>query len=210
MACMLYSWLLRYIPHSQFWYPVTKNAPHRLRNCWCGQKAPIQTTKWCASWALTLPLLQNAIWWVFFMSSPANHINFSTVHWGHFYYLHHNTKPFKDGKWKWCGPVSIFLAICLPRGFSMLYMKIVRVSSASWHLIMLTLLKNIGYVLQWGLFEWNHIISLTIFPQQVIADTNQAYADHYRSLYTCLLLFTILYLPEYGLENAPVGDNLRQ
>jgi len=54
------------------------------------------------------------------------------------------------------------------------------------------------------------MISLTIRPQRVVADTDQAYADHYRTLYTCLSLFTILYLPEYGLENAPVGDDLME
>lgn len=44
--------------------------------------------------------------------------------------------------------------------------------------------------------------------QRVTADTD--HADHYRTLYTCLSLFTILYLPEYGLENAPVGDDLME
>lgn len=31
---------------------------------------------------------------------------------------------------------------------------------------------------------------------------------HYRKLYTCMSLFCVLYLPENGLEDAPVGDEL--
>ncbi|KAI6044488.1 Nup85 nucleoporin-domain-containing protein [Pisolithus marmoratus] len=49
-----------------------------------------------------------------------------------------------------------------------------------------------------------------IHTSRMSGETNQATADHYRSLYTCLSLFTILYLPEYGLENAPVGDDLME
>ncbi|KAJ7334118.1 Nup85 nucleoporin-domain-containing protein [Mycena albidolilacea] len=32
--------------------------------------------------------------------------------------------------------------------------------------------------------------------------------DHYRSLYTCFSLFVVLYLPEPGYEEAPVGEEL--
>lgn len=32
--------------------------------------------------------------------------------------------------------------------------------------------------------------------------------DHYRQLHTCMSLFTVLYVPEPGLEGAPVGDEL--
>ncbi|EGN95218.1 hypothetical protein SERLA73DRAFT_187558 [Serpula lacrymans var. lacrymans S7.3] len=34
--------------------------------------------------------------------------------------------------------------------------------------------------------------------------------DHYRCLYTCFSLFTVLYVPEYGFEDAPVGDELME
>ncbi|KAI0690305.1 Nup85 nucleoporin-domain-containing protein [Cytidiella melzeri] len=34
--------------------------------------------------------------------------------------------------------------------------------------------------------------------------------DHYRKLYTCFSLFTVLYLPESGFEDAPVGDELME
>ncbi|KAF8637523.1 hypothetical protein AX17_002767 [Amanita inopinata Kibby_2008] len=34
--------------------------------------------------------------------------------------------------------------------------------------------------------------------------------DHYRSLYTCFSLFVVLYLPEPGYEDAPVGDDLME
>lgn len=49
-----------------------------------------------------------------------------------------------------------------------------------------------------------------IHTSRIAGEANLATADHYRSLYTCLSLFTILYLPEYGLENAPVGDDLME
>ncbi|KAI0917961.1 hypothetical protein AcW1_006947 [Taiwanofungus camphoratus] len=35
-------------------------------------------------------------------------------------------------------------------------------------------------------------------------------AEHYRKLYTCFSLFTVLYLPESGLEDAPVGEELME
>ncbi|KAI0048718.1 hypothetical protein FA95DRAFT_1594946 [Auriscalpium vulgare] len=35
-------------------------------------------------------------------------------------------------------------------------------------------------------------------------------ANHYRSLYTCLSLFVVLYLPESSLEDAPVGEELME
>lgn len=35
-------------------------------------------------------------------------------------------------------------------------------------------------------------------------------SDHYRSLYTCFSLFVVLYLPESGFEDAPVGDELME
>ncbi|KAJ7765398.1 Nup85 nucleoporin-domain-containing protein [Mycena maculata] len=34
--------------------------------------------------------------------------------------------------------------------------------------------------------------------------------DHYRSLYTCFSLFVVLYLPEAGYEEAPVGEELME
>ena len=34
--------------------------------------------------------------------------------------------------------------------------------------------------------------------------------DHYRKLYTCFSLFTVLYLPESGFEDAPIGDELME
>ena len=46
--------------------------------------------------------------------------------------------------------------------------------------------------------------------QQSSSETRQVPSDHYRTLYTCLSLFLILYVPEYGLENAPVGDDLME
>ncbi|KAH7885796.1 Nup85 nucleoporin-domain-containing protein, partial [Phlebopus sp. FC_14] len=45
---------------------------------------------------------------------------------------------------------------------------------------------------------------------QTASESQQIAGDHYRSLYTCLSLFAILYVPEYGLENAPVGDDLME
>jgi nuclear pore complex protein Nup85 len=35
-------------------------------------------------------------------------------------------------------------------------------------------------------------------------------SDHYRSLYTCFSLFVVLYLPEAGLDDALVGDDLME
>ncbi|KAJ6607496.1 Nup85 nucleoporin-domain-containing protein [Mycena sp. CBHHK59/15] len=35
-------------------------------------------------------------------------------------------------------------------------------------------------------------------------------ADHYRSLYTCFSLFVVLYLPEPGYEEAPLGEELME
>ncbi|KAI0057204.1 hypothetical protein BV25DRAFT_1872473 [Artomyces pyxidatus] len=35
-------------------------------------------------------------------------------------------------------------------------------------------------------------------------------AAHYRSLYTCLSLFVVLYLPDSGFEDAPVGEELME
>ncbi|TCD63518.1 hypothetical protein EIP91_005319 [Steccherinum ochraceum] len=40
------------------------------------------------------------------------------------------------------------------------------------------------------------------------ADTLQFSDDHYRQLHTCLSLFTVLYVPEPGLEGAPAGEDL--
>ena len=34
--------------------------------------------------------------------------------------------------------------------------------------------------------------------------------DHYRSLYTCFSLFVVLYLPESGLDDDPVGEDLME
>ncbi|KIY53012.1 hypothetical protein FISHEDRAFT_34385 [Fistulina hepatica ATCC 64428] len=38
----------------------------------------------------------------------------------------------------------------------------------------------------------------------------QCSSDSYRALYTCFSLFVILYMPEYGLEDAPVGDEVME
>ncbi|KAH9987510.1 Nup85 nucleoporin-domain-containing protein [Russula vinacea] len=35
-------------------------------------------------------------------------------------------------------------------------------------------------------------------------------ANHYRTLYTCLSLFVVLYLPEAGFDDAPVGEELME
>ncbi|PIL25370.1 hypothetical protein GSI_13260 [Ganoderma sinense ZZ0214-1] len=35
-------------------------------------------------------------------------------------------------------------------------------------------------------------------------------AEHYRKLYTCFSLFSVLYLPEPGFEDVPVGDELME
>lgn len=34
--------------------------------------------------------------------------------------------------------------------------------------------------------------------------------DHYLKLYSCLSLFCVLYLPDSGLEDAPVGEELME
>ncbi|KAF9219749.1 hypothetical protein BS17DRAFT_375656 [Gyrodon lividus] len=49
-----------------------------------------------------------------------------------------------------------------------------------------------------------------IHTAQTSSEHRQVPSDHYRVLYTCLSLFVILYVPEYGLENAPVGDDLME
>lgn len=35
-------------------------------------------------------------------------------------------------------------------------------------------------------------------------------SNHYRTLYTCFSLFIVLYLPEPGYEQAPIGDELME
>ncbi|KAI0642447.1 Nup85 nucleoporin-domain-containing protein [Trametes meyenii] len=42
------------------------------------------------------------------------------------------------------------------------------------------------------------------------AEPLQYDADHYRCLWTCFSLFSLLYLPEPGFEDAPVGDELME
>ncbi|KAG9309470.1 Nup85 nucleoporin-domain-containing protein [Chiua virens] len=49
-----------------------------------------------------------------------------------------------------------------------------------------------------------------VHTAQSSSEARQVPSDHYRTLYTCLSLFVILYTPEYGLENAPVGDDLME
>ena len=48
--------------------------------------------------------------------------------------------------------------------------------------------------------------------QQNITRTEplQLDAEHYRRLYTCFSLFGVLYLPEPGLDNVPIGDDLME
>ena len=60
-----------------------------------------------------------------------------------------------------------------------------------------------------SLSTWSlHFLSNSI--QQSSSEVRQVSSDHYRTLYTCLSLFVILYVPEYGLESAPVGDDLME
>ncbi|KAI8985581.1 Nup85 nucleoporin-domain-containing protein [Trametes punicea] len=42
------------------------------------------------------------------------------------------------------------------------------------------------------------------------AEPLQLNAEHYRCLWTCFSLFAVLYLPEPGFEDAPVGDELME
>ncbi|KAF8552731.1 hypothetical protein OG21DRAFT_1477631 [Imleria badia] len=49
-----------------------------------------------------------------------------------------------------------------------------------------------------------------VYTAKSSSDARQVPSDHYRTLYTCLSLFAILYVPDYGLENAPVGDDLME
>ncbi|KAG2142873.1 Nup85 nucleoporin-domain-containing protein [Suillus bovinus] len=49
-----------------------------------------------------------------------------------------------------------------------------------------------------------------IHTSQASVQSSQFSGDHYRSLYTCLALFAVLYVPEYGYEDAPVGDDLME
>jgi nuclear pore complex protein Nup85 len=61
-----------------------------------------------------------------------------------------------------------------------------------------------------AVFEW-HDRSSPHFNQQAAPrpDRRLQYSgDHYRRLYTCFSLFVVLYLPEPGYEDAPVGDDL--
>ncbi|KAF9244099.1 Nup85 nucleoporin-domain-containing protein [Melanogaster broomeanus] len=50
---------------------------------------------------------------------------------------------------------------------------------------------------------WIHTAQTSSQPRQIPS-------DHYRILYTCLSLFVTLYIPGYGLDNAPVGDDLME
>ena len=34
--------------------------------------------------------------------------------------------------------------------------------------------------------------------------------EHYRKLYTCFSLFSLLYVPEPGYESVPIGDELME
>ncbi|KAF8449374.1 Nup85 nucleoporin-domain-containing protein [Boletus edulis BED1] len=49
-----------------------------------------------------------------------------------------------------------------------------------------------------------------VHTAQSSSEARQVPSDHYRTLYTCLSLFVVLYVPEYGLENAPFGDDLME
>ncbi|KAG2355971.1 Nup85 nucleoporin-domain-containing protein [Suillus spraguei] len=53
---------------------------------------------------------------------------------------------------------------------------------------------------------WIHTSQTSVQSQ----GSSQFSGDHYRSLYTCLALFAVLYVPEYGYEDAPVGDDLME
>ncbi|OCH91378.1 hypothetical protein OBBRIDRAFT_753240 [Obba rivulosa] len=56
----------------------------------------------------------------------------------------------------------------------------------------------------------NHCKECCIYAAQETArrESLQFDADHYRKLYTCFSLFMVLYMPEGGFEDAPVGDEL--
>ncbi|RDX54141.1 hypothetical protein OH76DRAFT_1552905 [Lentinus brumalis] len=51
-----------------------------------------------------------------------------------------------------------------------------------------------------------------MYASQNISRTEplQLDAEHYRRLYTCFSLFGVLYMPEPGLENVPIGDDLME
>ncbi|CCM06137.1 uncharacterized protein FIBRA_08387 [Fibroporia radiculosa] len=51
-----------------------------------------------------------------------------------------------------------------------------------------------------------------IYCSQPIARSEplQYNAEHYRKLYTCFSLFSVLYLPDHGREHAPVGEELME
>ena len=52
---------------------------------------------------------------------------------------------------------------------------------------------------------------LNIFSQVATrTEPLQFEADHYRKLYTCFSAFVLLYLPEPGFEDVPVGDELME
>ncbi|KAF7969294.1 hypothetical protein HWV62_22433 [Athelia sp. TMB] len=59
----------------------------------------------------------------------------------------------------------------------------------------------------------NHIKECWIHASQPIGHPEgplQYSSEHYRILYTCFSLFVVLYLPESGLDDAPVGDDLME
>lgn len=61
--------------------------------------------------------------------------------------------------------------------------------------------------------RWGFCLTLLFPLQQPIPRPDaplQFSSDHYRSLYTCFSLFVVLYLPETGYEEAPIGDELME
>lgn len=61
--------------------------------------------------------------------------------------------------------------------------------------------------------SFHELPPMPIIPRQqsiTRSEPLQFDAEHYRKLYTCFSLFAVLYLPEPGLEDIPVGDELME
>ncbi|TFK60439.1 hypothetical protein BDN72DRAFT_939980 [Pluteus cervinus] len=72
--------------------------------------------------------------------------------------------------------------------------------------------ENLQAIRKLGIDYVNFIKECWIHASQPLPrqDSPQFSSDHYRSLYTCFSLFVVLYLPEPGYEEAPVGDELME
>jgi nuclear pore complex protein Nup85 len=61
------------------------------------------------------------------------------------------------------------------------------------------------------LIPGGHVDALISFQKPVNRTQPLQYdANHYRTLYSCLSLFIVLYLPEAGFDDAPVGEELME